>query len=175
MSILSTTVFRWACFSFDLLFRIVSGIYQQYAWVSKTKRVIIRILRFSLIVHPKCTEFITQTLLRVHVLISADHRPNCRLARATIVSRHLINTDLGKRFMQEGVSEPFLYYTDLFVLWTHATQAYFRDNMMWCVVFDKTLFRHIACYSYLFHACNLYMLLQLSHLIPNCHGAEWAH
>ena len=38
------------------------------------------------------------------------------LARPTIVSRHLINFDLGKRFMKEGVYEPFLYYADLFVL-----------------------------------------------------------
>ena len=34
----------------------------------------------------------------------------------TIVSRHLINFDFGKRFMQKGVYEPFLYYVDLFVL-----------------------------------------------------------
>ena len=38
------------------------------------------------------------------------------VACPTIVSRHLINFDLGKRFMQEGVCEPFLYYMDLFVL-----------------------------------------------------------
>ena len=38
------------------------------------------------------------------------------MAHPTIVSRHLINTDLGKRFMQEGVYESFLYYVDLFVL-----------------------------------------------------------
>ena len=38
------------------------------------------------------------------------------VAHPTIVSRHLINFDLGKRFTQEGVYEPFLYYADLFVL-----------------------------------------------------------
>ena len=38
------------------------------------------------------------------------------VARPTIVSRHLINFDLGKRFTKEGVYEPFLYYVDLFVL-----------------------------------------------------------
>ena len=38
------------------------------------------------------------------------------LARPTIVSRHLINFDLGKHFMKEGVYEPLLYYMDLFVL-----------------------------------------------------------
>ena len=32
-----------------------------------------------------------------------------KLARPTIVSRHLINFDLGKRFTQEGVYKPFLY------------------------------------------------------------------
>ena len=40
----------------------------------------------------------------------------CIVARPTVVSRHLINTDLGERFTQEGVYEPFLYYADLFVL-----------------------------------------------------------
>ena len=38
------------------------------------------------------------------------------MACPTIVSRHLINFDLGMRFTQEGVYEPFLYYVDLFVL-----------------------------------------------------------
>ena len=38
------------------------------------------------------------------------------VAHPTIVSRHLINFDLGKRFMKEEVYEPFLYYVDLFVL-----------------------------------------------------------
>ena len=39
-----------------------------------------------------------------------------QMACPTIVSRHLINFDLGKRFTKEGVYEPFLYYVDLFVL-----------------------------------------------------------
>ena len=48
--------------------------------------------------------------------MDSEEMYNNDVAHPTIVSRHLINTDLGKHFMQEGVYKPFLYYADLFVL-----------------------------------------------------------
>ena len=59
----------------------------------------------------------TQNLIKSDVSTKTLQFGGCmEVARPTILSRHLINFDLGKHFTKEGVYEPFLYYMDLFVL-----------------------------------------------------------